>query len=84
MKPYDQMDTDELSNEMVAKQKELMAAETQNEILELEDLRLAKEIAELSLKRKGIAPGLIQGKHSVRRIHCDLKILDKLYWKARQ
>jgi hypothetical protein len=83
-KNYEEMNTDEISNEMVEIEKRLKASETANEILELEDLRLAKEIAELQVKRKNIAPGLVQGKHNVKRLRSDKVILEKLYWRGRR
>lgn len=84
MKPYDQMDTDEISNVLDDKEKELRAAIEAQSIVELEDLRLAKEVAEISLKRKNLAPGLVQAKHNIRRITSELRELKNRYWKARQ
>jgi hypothetical protein len=72
----------EIENEIMEKEKELQAAEAGEEVLELEDLRLAKEMAETSLKRKNIAPGLVQASHNCKRIRHDLKTLETLKWQA--
>lgn len=82
MKDYQEMTTQEIEDEMMSKEKEMKSMEATNEILELEDLRLAKEVAELTCKRKGIAPGLVQGKNNIKRIRHDLKTLEILKWRS--
>lgn len=71
-----------IEQEEIQKREELTAAEKTKELLELEDLKYAKEMAEINLKRKNIAPGLIQVKHNIKRIHQELKTLDVLKWRA--
>ena len=71
-----------LENQEMDKRKELEAAEASLEIVELQDLEYAKQIAEIQLKRKLIAPGMIQGKHNVKRIRLELKTIDTMKWQA--
>ena len=71
-----------LENQEMDKRKELEAAEASLEIVELQDLEYAKQIAEIQLKRKMIAPGMIQGKHNVKRIRLELKTIDTMKWQA--
>ena len=71
-----------LENQEMSKRKELEAAETSLEIVELQDLEYSKQIAEIQLKRKQIASGLIQGKHNTKRIRLELRTIETLKWQA--
>jgi len=75
--------SDDLSNSIVEKEKELRAAMQSLSIVEEEDTRLALEVAKLQLQRKQNQSGIIQGKHNVRRIMSEKRELERRFWDSR-
>lgn len=80
---YSEMGTDQLSNEIVVKEKELRVAQESLSVVETQDLEYSKQIAEIALKRKNLAVGIVQAKHNVKKIHSELRELERLFWTSK-
>lgn len=70
----------EVETEITKQNEELDKVESRQEVLELDDIDLAKQIIKLQVSRKELAPNMIRNKHTIRRLRQDLKSLDVLKW----
>ena len=77
----DEMTKDALEVLQTEKEDEYRKALTALEAVELEDLAIAKQIAELSLHRKNLSTALVQGKYSVRRIASEMRSIKVFIYK---
>jgi len=71
----DGMPLKELEALQVAKEFENREAMNLMATLELEDNRIAREIAEKSLKRKDLKDGIIKAQHNLRRVASELRVI---------
>ena len=76
--------TDEISNEIVSKQKELKAAQTSQHTVEDRILNLQKDILKLQGQKKELEIIASKGKHNIRQIVLDIKILTGEYWAVKE
>lgn len=76
--------TDEISNEIVEKQKELKSVQSSQHIVEDRILNLQKEILTLQGKKKELEIIAGKGKYNIRQIVLDIKILTGEYWSTKQ
>ena len=75
------MSKDELERLQVAKETEYQLAMDSLATVEIEDAKLAREIAEKQLSRKNLATALIQGKHNLRRIASELRNIKTMIYR---
>lgn len=75
------MTKDQLEQIQVTKETEYQLAMDNLSTVEIEDARLAKEIAERQLARKNLATALIQGKHNLRRIASELRNIKTMIYR---
>ena len=75
------MSKDELERVQVAKETEYQLAMDSLATVEIEDAKLAREIAEKQLSRKNLATALIQGKHNLRRIASELRNIKTMIYR---
>jgi hypothetical protein len=80
----DTMTRSELEVLELQKRNEYQLALDALETIELQDLDIAKKLAELQMSRKNLSTGLTQGKYAVRRIALELKNINTYLWKRRQ
>ena len=79
-KPIDQLNSDELSNMLVEKQKELQGHLNSESIAVQEKYRLEKEIAKRRLDLLEIKGVLAMSENNIKRIRSELKMLERLFW----
>ena len=77
----DNLTKDELEKLQVEKENEYQLSLQALETVELQDLDLAKKVAELSLSRKNLQTAIVQGKYSVRRISSELRNIKTYIYK---
>lgn len=75
--------TDEISNEIVEKQKELKSVQSSQHIVEDRILNLQKEILTLQGKKKELEIIAGKGKYNIRQIVLDIKILTNEFWTCK-
>ena len=75
------MSKDELERVQVAKETEYQMAMDSLATVEIEDAKLAREIAEKQLSRKNLSTALIQGKHNLRRIASELRNIKTMIYR---
>jgi hypothetical protein len=76
-----ELSKDELEMLQVAKENEYRLALDALETVELQDLGIAKHIAELRLSQKNLGTAITQGKYSVRRISSELRSIKPLIYR---
>lgn len=64
-------------------EKELREADGNLFAVDCEDIRLAKEILLLQIKRKENQSFFAKAKHNVRRINSELRVLRNKFWSAK-
>lgn len=72
---------DELEKLQIEKENEYQLAMKSLEMVEVQDLDLAKKVAELQLSRKNLSTALVQGKYTVRRISSELRNIKTYIFK---
>lgn len=75
------MDSDEISNQIVDKEKALKMAEDHLSAVQLQILSLQKEIIEKQSSKKDLEIFAEKGKHVVKQLRLDISILNKQYWQ---
>lgn len=90
MKPFEQMTTDEISNELVKKEQELRLANEKLSVMEDEDnrlnkekVRIANELSNLRIQILDNEKTLKKAQHNVKQIHSEKRELERLYWQKR-
>lgn len=77
----DTMTKDELENLQMSKENEYRLSMDSLTTVEIQDLEIAKKIAQLQLDRKNLGTALIQGKHNMRRVASELRDIKVMIWK---
>lgn len=75
------MTKDELEKVQEQKEVEYRLAMQYLETIEIQDLDLAKKVAELQLSRKNLSTGITQGKYNLRRISSELRSIKPFIYK---
>jgi peptidoglycan hydrolase CwlO-like protein len=76
------MNKDEVVQMISDKERELRNLMAEQSLVEDEDIRLSRQMIELSLKRKDIQQIITKGKFAIRRINSELRELKNEYWKG--
>lgn len=82
-KPIDLMNSDELSNLLVEKEKEYQRQSDQASTWTIEKLRLEKEIALLRIKHNEARSTLEMADNNCKRTKSEIRVIERLYWKSR-
>ena len=77
------MTATEIDNLKVSKEKELKIAQQDLYEVEMQELRLSKEIVNLQATKKDIQIAVSKAKHIVRTLNLDIKILVSEFWRAK-
>jgi hypothetical protein len=77
----DKLTKDELENLQIVKENEYQLNMESLTMVELQDLELAKKVAELQLQRKCLGSALIQGKHNLRRVSSELRNIKVMIYR---
>jgi len=75
------MNKDEVVQLISDKEMELRNSMAQQSLVEDEDIKLSRQIIEISLKRKDLQQAITKGKYSIRRIQSELRSLKNDYWR---
>ncbi len=75
--------TDEVTNDIVAKQKELKEAQSNQYTVEDKILNLQKYILKLQLEKKDYEITAGKGRHNIRQLNLDIKILTNEFWSVK-
>lgn len=81
MTDLNEMTKEQLEQEQITKENEYQLTLQNLETVELQDLDLAKKIAELSLSRKNLQTAIVQGKYNVRRVSSELRNIKTYIYK---
>jgi hypothetical protein len=81
MTNYEEMTKDELEKLQIQKENEYQLSMQSLETIELQDLEIARKVAELQLSRKNLSAGLTQGKYNIRRIASELRNIKTYIYK---
>lgn len=82
-KPIEQMNSDELSNLLVEKEKEYQKQSDVYNTWNIEKMRLEKEIALLRIKHNEARSTLAMADNNCKRTKSELRMIERLYWKSR-
>ena len=75
---------DEISEDISQAQKQLKEYQSSQYQVDDEILKLQKEIIELQSKKKDKEIAANKGKHNIRQLLIDIKLLTNLYWNIKQ
>jgi len=75
------LNKDELEALQIVKETERQLAEDNLSQVELRDCELSRKATEIRLERQNLSPALIQGKHNIRRIISELKVIQIRIWQ---
>lgn len=78
---FSTMSKDELENLQIAKENEYQLSMDSLATVEIQDIEIAKKIAQLQLDRKNLSTALVQGKHNLRRIASELRNIKTMIYK---
>lgn len=82
-KPIEQLNSDELSNLLVEKEKEYQKQSDVYNTWNMEKFRLEKEIALLRIKHNEARSTLAMADNNCKRTKSELRVIERLYWKSR-
>lgn len=82
-KQIEQMNSDELSNLLVEKEKEYQKQSDVYNTWNMEKFRLEKEIALLRIKHNEAKSTLAMADNNCKRTKSELRVIERLYWKSR-
>ena len=74
---------DDISNEIVEKEKELKETVKSHEIVSIESHEMAKDILKLRTKKKDLDIALEKSRNNKQRLMIELRILKEEYWSLR-
>lgn len=74
---------EEISNEIVVKQKEVKIAMQNQYIIEDKIMHLQKDIISKQGEKKDLEIIAGKGKHNIRQINIDIKMLTAAFWDAK-
>ena len=78
------MDTNEISQLISDKEKELEALLKHQERIDDEEIALAKQILQLRMKKKDIEQAQSKARHCVRLLQLEIKNLTNKFWLSKQ
>lgn len=81
MTDMESMSKDELEKLQISKENEHQLCMESLSTVEIQDLEYAKQIAEISLKRKNLAMAITQGRYNIRRISSELKNIKTMIYR---
>jgi hypothetical protein len=80
-KSIEDMTKDELEQLQVIKELEYQQATGNLSVVEIEDNRIATQVAELQVQRKKLGGSLIQGKSNVRKVKSELNNIKTMIYR---
>ena len=78
------MDTNEISQLIADKEKELQQALHNQEIVDNEEISLSKQILELRIKKKDVEQAQSKARHIARMLQLEIKNLTNKFWQMKQ
>ncbi len=77
------LNSDEIDNLKVSKEKELQKAQVDLSTVEIEELELGKRIIDLQSERKTLQIAISKAKQISRTLTLDIKILTSCFWQTK-
>ena len=75
--------SEELSNKLVEKEKEIISKSEQLNIVEIELYNIKLEMAKLEQKKLETAQAFRQGRHTLTRLKSEKEILTREFWASK-